>query len=125
MAATGNIIVIGNVTGGPAGARTFGPISIILSDAADVTTAVALSVGDNTIAVPAKATCAVLMPPNSANPMPNPPYGGVLTLKGAGPDVGTKMSVRTPTLLSWELTNAPTSLIVNATVAGTVEVWFA
>lgn len=123
MTTTGNVIVVGNVTGGPSGARTFGPTTILLPNAVDETVVVTLVVGANTITVPMGTTVAVFLPPNSANPMPNPPYGGVLTVKGVSGDTGVPISSKYPSMLAWD--TAPATLVVNATAVGTLEVWFA
>ena len=124
--ATGSLTIVGNVSGGADGARTFGPITVTFSAAVDETLPVALSSGNNTITVPAGSTTAVLLPPNMTTPgvsAPNPSYGGTLTLKGVTGDTGTPMSLKNPQVLCWD--TAPASIVVNASVSGTMTAWFA
>ena len=122
MAATGNITLNANVVGGLDGSRSFGPVTITASAAVSQTLSVALVNGAVTVAVPTGTTAAVLFPPNSANPIPNPNFAGVLTLKGVGADTGFAISNKWPTLLPFDTTTV--SFVINSTVAGTATVWF-
>lgn len=131
MPASGNVTITGAISGGPDGARTFGPFSINLSNAVTETLIVSLSVGANTITVPSGTTVAVIVPPNAPYPIPNPAYGGTLTLKGVAGDTGIPISNYMPTLLDWAGSvlgqpAPPASFVVNATVgSANLEVWFA
>src|SRR5581483_6089283 len=100
--ATGNVTLAANTSGGPDGARSFGPWTITTPTAITETLPVALSVGANTIAVPAGATVMVVIPPNLTSPgvpAPNPAYGGTLTLKGITGDTGVPLSVKYPSMV--------------------------
>lgn len=130
MPASGNVTVAGAISGGPDGARTFGPMSTNISNAVDETLIVSLSVGSNTVTVPSGTTVAVITPPNAPYPTPNPPYGGTLTLKGASGDTGIVISNYMPTMLNWAGSvlgqpAPPANFVINASVAGTITVWFA
>lgn len=120
--ATGNVTLSGNVSGGPDGARTFGPLAITASSAVTQETSVSLSVGANTVTVPSGATCAMIVPPNAATPVPNPVYGGTLTLKGVTGDTGVALSNKWPSLVSWD--TPPGSIVITASATGTLIVWF-
>ena len=126
MAGTGNLTIQANVSGGPDGGRTFGPITVTYTAAVNETLPVALSSGANTINVPAGATTAVILPPNFTTPgvpTPNPSYGGTLTFKGVSGDTGVVMSNKWPWVLDWD--TAPASFVINASTSTTVTVWFA
>lgn len=125
MATTGNITIQGNVAGGPAGSRTFGPWIVTFTAAVDKTDVVALSSGNNTITVPTGASFCAICPPGMVNPQPNPGYGGTLTLKGVSGDTGVPMSVKNPTILEWETATAPSTFVINASGTTTVELWYA
>ena len=122
MAASGNITLAANVSGGLDGARSFGPITITTAAAVAETLPVALIIGATTITIPTGVSAVVLFPPNAANPIPNPTFSGVLTLKGASGDTGSVMSNKWPTLLSFD--TAPASIVINSTVVGTLTAWF-
>lgn len=129
MAATGNVTVTASVTGAPTGDMTYYR-STAMSNAQPAVTVVSLASGNNTVTVPAGATVAIIVPPNATSPQPNPNYGGVLTLKGAGGDTGVVISSYGPTVLNWQGTilgapSPPASIVINATATGTLEVWFA
>lgn len=125
MAAIGNLSISGNVSGQPTGQRTLGPMVVTAPNAVDATNVVALSIGANTITIPAGTTTMVITGPNAAYPQPNPAYGGVLTLKGVSGDTGIAISAKNPTVLEWDLvTLAPATIIINATVATSVECWY-
>lgn len=125
--ATGNLTLQWNVSGGPDGARTGGPVTITTPSAVSETLPVALSVGANTVTVPTGSTWAVILPPNFTVPgvaTPNPAYGGTLTLKGVSGDSATlTMSNKFPMMLSWDTSIA--SFVINATATGSLTVVFA
>jgi hypothetical protein len=120
--ATGNLTLAANVSGGPDGGRTFGPVTITSQASVAAVTTVALVVGDNTITVPTGATVCVLYPPNASIPIPNPSFGGTLKLKGAGGDTGIVISAKWVTELAWD--SPPGSFIVNSTGTGNLVAWF-
>ena len=120
---TGTLTVSGNVSGSPVGARTIN-MNIITASAVDATQVLTLSIGANTVTVPAGATLCVIAGPNAVSPIPNPNYGGVLTVKGVAGDTGVAMSAKWPTVLSWDVGAAPASFVINATVGCTIELWF-
>ena len=122
--ATGSVTIFGAVSGGPDGARTFGPFAITTSAAVIAETSVALIAGSVTVTVPAGATAVVLFGPNAASPIPNPSYGGTVFLKGIVGDTGVPISAKWPTVLSWDPTNLPASFVLTATAAGTLTAWF-
>ncbi len=122
MAATGNITLAANVTGGLDGSRTFGPVTITANAAVTQTLAVALINGATTVTVPSGATAVVIFPPNAANPIPNPAFAGTLTLKGISGDTGVAISNKWPTLISFD--TAPASFVILSTVVGTATAWF-
>ena len=122
--ATGSINLLGAVSGGPDGARTFGPLVITTSSAVIAETSVALVVGSVTVPVPPGATAVVLFPPNAATPIPNPAYGGTITLKGVVADTGVPVSAKWPQVIAWDLPTLPASFVLTATAAGTLVAWF-
>ena len=122
--ATGSVTLQGSVSGGPDGARTFGPLAITANAAVIAETSVALVNGSVTVSVPAGATAVVLFPPNAATPIPNPAYGGTLVLKGNAADVGVNLSAKWPSVIPWDLPTLPASFILTATAAGTLTAWF-
>ena len=121
--ANGNVTLTGNISGGPTGTRTFGPLTITMASAVDQTTVQALSVGANTVTVPTGATCCIITGPNAIAPVPNPTNAAVLTLKGVAGDTGVTVSAKWPTLLSWDVT--PASFVINSTAVATIELLFA
>lgn len=124
MAAVGNLSITGNVMGQPTGQRTFGPLVVTTTAAVDATLVVTLSIGANTITIPAGTTSMVITGPNAVYPAPNPPFGGTLTLKGVTGDTGIPLSAKNPTVLEWDAgTVAPATLVINATVGCTIECW--
>src|SRR6516165_1886084 len=125
MTTVGSVTVQGNVSGSPVGARTFGPITIPLNNAVDATNVVALSIGDNTITIPSTATLVVIVGPNGVSPKPNPSYAGVLKFKNVAADTGFQFSAQYPQMFSWDAGGVPASFVINATVATSVECWFA
>ena len=122
--ATGSVTLLGAVSGGPDGARTFGPLGITTNAAVIAETSVALVAGPVTLPIPAGATAVVLFPPNAATPIPNPAFGGSLTLKGVSADVGVAISAKWPTLLGFDAVTLPANLILTSTAAGTLTAWF-
>lgn len=121
MAATGVVTLNANVTGGLDGSRAFGPITVKTTSAVTQTLSVSLSIGANTITLPSGTTACVLIPPNGANPVPNPAFSGTLTLKGVSGDTGIAISNTYPTMLSWD--TSPSSIVINSTATGTLSAW--
>ena len=122
--ATGSVNLFGSVSGGPDGARTFGPLAITTNAAVIAETSVALIAGSVTVTVPAGATAVVLFPPNAATPIPNPAYGGSIVLKGNAADIGLNISAKWPQIISWDLPSLPASFVLTSTAAGTLTAWF-
>jgi hypothetical protein len=101
-------------------------LTIPLTAATDATNVVA--VGTNTtVSVPSNTTTTVcvITGPNGVSPVPNPNYAGTITLKGVAGDTGVPISGKYPTVLEWDVGTAPASFVLNASVATTVELWFA
>lgn len=122
--AAGNVSITGNVSGGADGGRTFGPAAITANAALAYVNTVALAIGANTVTIPAGMTCVVLYPPNATaagGVTPNPPFGGTLTLKGVTGDTGVAISVKWPTLLSFD--TPPASIVVTSTATGSCVLW--
>ena len=122
--ATGSINLMAAVSGGPDGARTFGPLSITANTAVTAETAVALIAGSVTVTVPAGSTAVVLFPPNGINPIPNPAFGGTLSLRGVAGDTGIALSNKWPTVIPFDPVNLPASFVLTSTAAGTLTAWF-
>ena len=122
MAAAGNLTIQANVTGGPDGARTFGPLTVTTNAAVTQTTTLTLTIGANTVTIPTGTSVVVLLPPNSTAYGTTATFGGVLTLKGVSGDTGSSMSIKNPTVLSYD--TAPASIVINSTAAGTLVAWF-
>lgn len=123
MAGTGNLQIVANATNLATGSETFGPFTTVVSSA--VVYAQNVSVSTNTaISLPTGLTCLVIVGPNGVYPAPNPSYGGTLTLKGVSGDTGINISAKYPTVLEWDTTTtSPSSIVINATVATTVNLW--
>ena len=121
--ATGSINLQGAVSGGPDGARTFGPLVITTSAAVIAETSVALVAGSVTLAIPLGSSAVVLFPPNAATPIPNPAFGGSLILKGVVGDTGVALSAKWPTVLGFDVV-APATIVLTSTAAGTLTAWF-
>ena len=114
----------GNTNNQPSGSRNLGPLTIALSAAVDTVTTTTLASGANTITVPAGATVAVILGPNSSNPQPNPNWGGTLTVKGVTGDTGIVVSAKYPTMLTFD--TAPANFVITASIAGAnIEIWWA
>ena len=124
MAGTGTLQVAYNVTNLPTGSESFTSNTTAANAVAFVSTA-ALSSGNNTISLPTGITKLVIIGPNGVNPTPNPAYAGVLTLKGSSGDTGTAFSAQAPLVICWDATGAtaPSTIVINATVATTVYLW--
>ena len=122
--ATGSINLMAAVSGGPDGARTFGPLAITANTAVTAETSVTLVAGSVTVAVPAGATAVVLFPPNSINPVPNPAFGGSLSLRGVAGDTGIALSPKWPTVIPFDPVNPLTSFVLTSTAVGTLTAWF-
>jgi hypothetical protein len=122
--ASGNVTLQANVSGGNAGSQTFGPLTVTATSAVPDQQPVALSSGNNTVTLPASITALVIVPPNAANPTPNPPFAGTLTLKGASGDTGIVLSNKNPQMLTWDSAVAsPASIVINSSVSCTVTIW--
>jgi len=124
MAASGVVTLSGNVTGGLDGARSFGPITITTAAGIPETLPVTLAIGANTVSIPTGATLVMFVPPNGANPIANPAFGGTLTLKGVTGDTGVVISNKNPTLVPFDSLNSSASFVINSTAVGSAEVWF-
>lgn len=122
--ASGSLTLFGSVSGGPDGARTFGPLAITSNAPVIAETSVTLIAGSVTVTVPPGATAVVLFPPNAASPVPNPAYGGQLRLQGVAGDTGVALSARWPSVIPWDAPNLPASFVLTATSAGTLTAWF-
>ena len=124
MATVGTISITANATGGPEGSWSLAPPAGARSVSAAVYSEqiISLSVGANTITLPSAISAAFIIPPNSSFPQPNPTYGGTLTLKGVTGDTGVPISTTYVTVLEFDTTTAPTSIVITATVAGTLKV---
>ena len=122
--ATGSINLAAAVSGGPDGARTFGPLAITANAAVTAETSVTLTAGSVTVVVPAGATAVVLFPPNSINPVPNPAFGGSLSLRGVAGDTGIALSPKWPTVIPFDPVNPLTSFVLTSTAVGTLTAWF-
>ena len=122
--ATGSINLAAAVSGGPDGARTFGPLAITTNAAVTAETSVTLTAGSVTVAVPPGSTAVVLFPPNGINPTPNPAFGGTLSLRGVAGDTGIALSNKWPTVLPFDPVNLPASFVLTSTAAGTLTAWF-
>lgn len=123
--AAGNVIIQGNVSGGPDGGRTFGPAAITTNAAVSAITTVSMAVGANTVTVPTGATAVIIWPPNAVaagGVTPNPAFGGTLTLKGVTGDTGVPLSIKWPAVLGWD--TAPANFVVTSTATGQLVVWF-
>ena len=122
--ATGSINLAAAVSGGPDGARTFGPLAITTHAAVTAETLVTLIAGSVTVAVPVGSTAVVLFPPNGVNPTPNPAFGGSLSLRGVVGDVGIALSPKWPAVIPFDPVNLPASFVLTSTAAGTLTAWF-
>jgi len=118
MAATATIRLTATVTGLAAGELTVGPLEIQSTAAVgERRSPLDLSIGDNTIAVPAAATMALFIPP-SANAQ-------AITLKGVSGDTGVRLHKTKPSLLTMDAA-ANATLVLNAAgaVAGCELIFF-
>ena len=121
--ATGSVNVTANVTGGADGSGSF-TSSRPIPTAVQAETIVSLVNGSVTVSVPSGATDCIIVPPNAAVPVPNPSYGGTITLKGIAGDTGVPISTTYATRIPFESTTAPASFVLTATVSGTCQVKF-
>jgi hypothetical protein len=127
MAGTGTLTLAAAVSGGPDGARSFGPFSVTTQAAVGDTLPVSLAVGANTVSLPTGTTWAIIVPPNATapgTPNPNPGYGGTLTLKGVTGDTGVPLSIKWWTVLTFDAATLPASFVVTASATGTLTVVF-
>lgn len=124
--ATGLITLTGNISGGPTGGETFGPLQILAATAVIQVSTLTLSANTNTaVTVPTGATAVIIVPPNASYPggtAPNPAVSGTLTLKGVSGDTGVQINTTYPTELA--LASGVSSFYLNAASACTVIVWF-
>lgn len=123
MAGTGTLQVTFNVTNLPVGSESFSSTTTA-STAIVFASTVSLSSGANTITIPTGITTLVVVGPNGVSPTPNPAYAGTLTLKGVTGDTGVPISAKWPLVLEWDTTTiAPSTIVINATVATTAYLW--
>jgi len=122
----GTLNITANVQGAPTGARSLNLVTP-LNSAIDQTSMITLTTGANTITVPSNllVSCAVILPPNSYNPTPNPASTAVLTLKGVSGDTGIVISSKYATVLEWDIGTAPATFVINASSGCTIEIWYA
>jgi hypothetical protein len=131
MAASGNVTIQGNVSGGAGGSESFGPWTTTMNNAVYEILTVTLSASANTITVPSTATVGIIQPPNAGIPQPNPAFSGTLTLKGVTGDTGVVISTTGATKLDWAGTtqgsapSPPATFVITSTTTGTLWVWFA
>jgi len=121
--ATGSVNVTANVTGGPDGSSSFNS-SRPIPTALQAETVVALIIGSVTVTVPTGSTDCIIVPPNAAVPVPNPSYGGTITLKGVAGDTGVPISTTYATRIPWDLATVPASFVLTASATGTCQVKF-
>lgn len=122
MATTGTVGISATVSGGSSGQRFFS-CAIPITNGVDASTVVALNSGANTITPPTGATLAVIFGPNATNPAPNPLSTASLTLKGVTGDTGLSISGTYPTV--WTFGTEPSTYVITASGATTVEIWYA
>jgi hypothetical protein len=121
--AAGSVSVQGNVSGLPTGGVSFGPLTFNLPTPILSDSVVALSSGNNAVTVPAGSTFVLITGPNLANPIPNPSFGGTITLKGVNGDTGVVL--RNDGFLALCLPASASNFVLNASGSATVYVWFA
>lgn len=121
MPAVGTVTIQGNVSNLPTGTMTIGPLTLTTANAVGENLLIALSSGANTIALPTGTTVVFILGPNASVPQPNPNYAGVLTLKGVSGDTGIAIANDTPTMLSFD--SSPANIVINASVATSIQVW--
>ena len=121
--ATGNLNIAATIQGDAAGSWAF-TSSYPVPTTVQGETIVTLTNGSTTVTVPSAASVAVIVPPNSAYPQPNPNWSGTLTLKGVSGDTGVPISTKYPTPISWDTATTPASFVLTATAAGTCYVRF-
>lgn len=112
---TGSVTVNGTVQGLLSGAKTLGPITISAVNAVALTEDVALTTGNNTVAIPAGSTGMVIIP-QTGNTQ-------TLTLKGVGADTGVALSKFNPTLIPFD-TSSPANFVLSAGGNTIVEILF-
>ena len=122
MSTVGTVGITANVTGGPQGSWSLAPPAGLRSVSAAVQTeqSISLSVGANTVTLPATFSAAFLIPPNAAYPQPNPTFGGTLTLKGVAGDTGVPISNTFITALQFDTASSPSTIVINSTATGTL-----
>lgn len=115
--ATGILRILATVTGLAEGDQTIGPLELQATSAVgERRSPLTLASGNNTIAVPATATVALLIPPVG--------NAQTLTLKGASGDTGVALHKTFPTPIALEAgANANLIIAAGATVNGFVVVF--
>ena len=119
--AQGNITLTANTSGGDIGSRQLGPggTTRMQNTAVSAETIVSLTVGTNTISIPAGATFACIIPTTNTGSTTNISYPGVLTF---GSNV-----ISSNYFFAWNWDAAApggTSFVLTATTVGTITVWF-
>ena len=124
MATVGNITIAANISGGPEGTWTLTPPAGVRAIPAAVYSEqiITLSIGANTITLPALASAAFIIPPNNAFPQPNPAFSGTLTLKGVTGDTGVPISTSYVTVLEFDTATSPATIVITSTATGTLKV---
>ena len=124
MAATGNLVINGNVSNVNGNSQTtIGPTTVTSATAYALSESLTLTSGANTVTLPTGMTVLTIIGANGANPKPNPTSIVTLTLKGNSSDTGVPISNTYPTTLVWDLATAPSSIIITASGSTTVQLW--
>lgn len=124
MAATGNLVINGNVSNVNGNSQTtIGPTTVTSATAYALSESLTLTSGANTVTLPTGMTVLTIIGANGANPKPNPTSSVTLTLKGNSSDTGVPISNTYPTTLVWDLATAPSSIIITASGSTTVQLW--
>ena len=124
MTAVASVTISANVTGGPEGSWSLAPPAGVRSVGTAVFSEqiISLSIGANTITLPAAISAAFIIPPNNSFPQLNPAYGGTLTLKGVTGDTGVPISSYFVTALEFDTASSPSTIVITATATGTLKV---
>jgi len=124
MPSVATVSISANVSGGPEGTWSLAPPAGVRSIPAAVYSeqVVTMSVGANTINLPAAISQAFIIPPNASFPQPNPTYAGTMTLKGVTGDTGTPMSTTAVYLMSFDPATSPSTIVITATAVGTIKI---
>lgn len=115
MSGPGTIAINGSVSGLLTGSKDIGPLTISVSQAKAVTSVIAISIGNTTVAIPTGTTAMVLNmdPANSTS--------GTCTLKGNSGDTGIKINPQLPLVFC---PDGETSMIITSDVAISAEAVF-